>query len=111
MTTTANVLTINEKLTTISSNNLAAEVVIDCTEPRPDRCMELLKSADARNMAIAFASTKGINRAGINESPQVYPINHENQPIDAASPDTPANHPDRQMAGYQARIRIVGNPV
>lgn len=83
-----------DELSTVASNNLSAEVVLE-TPLRGAAGIDLLKSAESRNRAIAFASSKGINRPGINETPDVYPISD-----DSGAP-----------SGFRASIRIVGNPV
>lgn len=115
MSTAQETLKIVEDQCAVASNNLSAEVVLE-TPLEGAAAIDLLKSAEARNRAIAFASSKGINRPGINESPDVYPVTFDGTPVDvaqqkAAADGKPVNSPNLQTAGFRAKIRVVGNPV
>ena len=115
MSTTQSAVRIVEDECEIASNGLAASIVL-ATDLPSGQAIEALKSAEARTMALGFASSKGINRPGVNDSPDVYPVIFDGTPLQdaqekAAKENKPADHPDCAMTGYRCRIKVVGNPV
>lgn len=110
--TTQGNFTIVEAECSFAADRSAGVIVVESSNEDFPRAIEELASAEARQMAIGYAVTRGVADARQNGNVVgPYAINSEGTPLDKVpvGPDgqpLPHGHPLKQVAGYRVEVPV-----
>lgn len=100
-----------EPACTFATDNSRAIVVIESANDNGAQAIEELSTADARNLALGYASRRGVSDPRLSGvTPYPYPVNSEgltlDRVVDQAGQPLPPQSPRMQPARYRVDIPV-----
>jgi hypothetical protein len=106
-------LQVRPELDQFSSDRSQGIITIESTNPDFAGAIEDLRSAKARELALAYGASQGVVNSGIDGNVAAFPVNSQGVPLDKVSGPNgqplPPAHPLRAVSAYRAMIKIRRN--